>query len=81
MKGNSKCPSSDLLSRERVHNKDFGAAMQMLLIKVKLRLQGRLVRLLIVTVSLCDSHQHSQSELFICVQGCALRKIVGIQMF
>lgn len=55
--------------------------MQMLLIKVKLRLQGRLVKLLIVTVSLCDSHQNSQSELFIYDQGCALRKIVGIQMF
>ena len=65
MKGNSKCPSSDLLSPERVHNKDFGAAMQMLLIKVKLRLQGRLVKLLIVTFSLCDSHQNIQSELFI----------------
>ena len=81
MKGNSKCPSSDLLSPERVYNKDFGTAMQMLLIKVKLRLQGRLVKLLIVTVSLCDSHQNSQSELFIYDQGCALRKIVGIQMF
>ena len=55
--------------------------MQMLLIRVKLRLQGRLVKLLIVTVSLCDSHQNSQSELFIYGQGCALRKIVGIQMF
>lgn len=81
MKGNSKRPSSDLLSPERVYNKDFGAAMQMLLIKVKLRLQGRLVKLLIVTVSLCDSHQNSQSELFIYDQGCALRKIVGIKMF
>lgn len=81
MKGNSKRPSSDLLSPERVYNKDFGAAMQMLLIRVKLRLQGRLVKLLIVTVSLCDSHQNSQSELFIYDQGCALRKIVGIQMF
>ena len=65
MKGNSKRPFSDLLSPERVYNKDFGAAMQMLLIKVKLCLQGRLVKLLIVTVSLCDSNQHSQSELFI----------------
>ena len=65
MKGNSKCLSSDLLSPERVYNKDFGASMQMLLIRVKLRLQGRLVKLLIVTVSLCDSHQNIQSELFI----------------
>ena len=81
MKGNSKCPSSDSLSPVRAHKKDIGTAMQTLLMKVELRLQGRLVKLLILTVNLCDSHHHGQSELFIYDQGCALRKILGIQMF
>ena len=79
MKGNLKRSSSDLLSPVRAHNKDIGTATQTLLIEVKLRLQGRLVKLLIVTVNMCDSYHYNQSELFIYDQGCALRKIVGIQ--
>ena len=50
MKGNLKRSSSDSLSPVRTHNKDIGTAIQMLLIEVKLCLQGRLVKLLIVNV-------------------------------
>ena len=68
------------MSPVATHNKNICTASQMLLIEVKLHLQGSLVKVLIVTVNLCDSHYHSQSELFIYDQGCTLRKIVGIQM-
>ena len=68
MKGNSKRSCSDSLSPLRAHNKDIGTGMQTLLIEVKLCLQGMLVKLLIVTVNLCDSHHHSQSELFIFIK-------------
>ena len=42
MKGNSKCTSGNLLSLLGDQNKHFGTASQMLLTKVKLRLQHRL---------------------------------------
>ena len=61
MKGNLKRSSSDSLSPVRAHNKYIGTATQTLLIEVKLGLRGRLVKLLIVTVNMCDNHHHNQS--------------------